>query len=711
MNDAAPTLVVVIPLTKSADPNLAINSLTSILPPPTINAATSPKYPLYTIPPNFTRNGTGTASKAYFILIDPSLPKRMFSIALLDAAKVADIVLFQFHGREDIDSERGDLALQLLRAQGLPPLRAIVTGREKDAKYMSSTRNYAFKLHSLIEKLNTQKPLHVPVVNDTEIEEGKKENENRLLKDKLRKALMHVFGSKLKQISWRERYAYIHVGVAKVVKNEDGVDLLHVSGYLRGRATKANRLLHITGFGTFVVKAILDQDGQVVSTRDEEGEDLKSEAEPDWTMNEQTWPPEVNDDDLEGNENKAASNKRKDGVSDYQATWIDELDEEGVEGEGEKGENRSDKDVDMIDDGDGGNRNPNDNDAESEDLEDMEVDEDEVKRIREAAKADAMFPDEVDTPLDQPARQRFAQYRGLKSMRSSPWDPKENLPDDYGRLYQFKDLVATRKRVLAQVDEEEAKGAKDMVKAGQFITFALEIQDMSGAQEIVREAQNGAGPVVAVSMLKFENRKSVMHFEIKRVDDEQAEDDVRAKDTLEFHCGFMRYLACPMFSEQNRNSDKHKMERYLRHGRYTVASVYGNATFPPAPVLMFHDEGDLVATGSLLGADPDRIVLKKIVLTGYVFKAQKRKATIRFMFFNPDDVRWFKPVELYTKYGRTGNILQPLGTHGYFKCIFDRSIQHHDTVCMSLYKRVYPEHPPKIYDLRAICAYPDALVP
>jgi hypothetical protein len=190
----------------------------------------------------------------------------------------------------------------------------------------------------------------------------------------------------------------------------------------------------------------------------------------------------------------------------------------------------------------------------------------------------------------------------------------------------------------------------------------------------------------------------------------------------------------PVFSETNMNCDKHKYEKFLHENRTLTASIYGPVTFGPMPLLILkssatvdeemvsdktekaevedidpqsakennvekyqekikkyidkqvHTQTDLfhqqvlpnleqnvtlVATGSLQNVDPDRIILKKVIMTGRPIKIHKKTSVIREMFFNPEDVKWFKPIELWTKSHRVGHIKKSVGKRFiYFFLIF-----------------------------------------
>lgn len=236
------------------------------------------------------------------------------------------------------------------------------------------------------------------------------------------------------------------------------------------------------------------------------------------------------------------------------------------------------------------------------------------------------------------------------------------------------------------------------VPSGQYVEVMIDAVPLDLLDKRKASLGGKEWPLVLFSLLRHEHRLSVLHFNINR--DARYVEPIPSKEPLIFQCGFRRWSGKPVFSQINLNCDKHKYERFLQPDRFTAASVYGPTTFQPSPVLVFKEVPStaaggkrtvLVATGTLLGVDPDRIVLKKIVLTGYPIRVRKRKAVVKHMFHRPGDVKWFKPAELVTKYGLTGHIKEPVGTHGLMKVIFNKAVKQNDTVCLNLYKRVYPK--------------------
>jgi len=94
--------------------------------------------------------------------------------------------------------------------------------------------------------------------------------------------------------------------------------------------------------------------------------------------------------------------------------------------------------------------------------------------------------------------------------------------------------------------------------------------------------------------------------------------------------------------------------RFLRKDMEVIASAYCPIIYQGCRVLAFTKRPsepvsmDVVASGRSLPPDPLKIILKRIVLTGYPLRVHKKRATVRFMFFDPKDIKYFRPVELHT---------------------------------------------------------------
>jgi len=528
--------------------------------------------------------------------------------------------------------------------------------------------------------------------------------------------------------------------------DEPGYGTLRIEGVVRGARLAADRLVHLQGFGDFKVDKItaaptvarprkavdtmetgptpLTADAlATLSTPTDDADSLASTNVPDpedLLLGEQTWPTEE-----EMAQGGAGSSREREGemlppalpgttprlkrvpkgTSTYQAAWI--IDEEAEDGDWDEEED--------VEEGMQGSEVGSDEETEFVDqtaddtmtvsarpFADLSPEQEEAQlkmylaeRARERAfenRDDLDFPDERDTPLDIPARERFARYRGMKSFRTSPWDPYEELPIEYSRCFMFEDFKQMGRKM-------ERKAQNEGVEVGTRVVLHIK-----GVPQAAYTQHNPEHPFVTFGLLKHEHKYSVMHFTVQR--NTEYDDPVRSKDPLVVLVGPRRFVINPIFSAHTvRGNGKgannvHKFERYLRHGiNATIATAYLPITFGNAPAVLLRvpskaeEQGriELVGTGSLLSSDPTRITAKRIILSGHPFKVHKKTATIRYMFFNQPDIEYFKPVQLRTKRGRVGHIRESLGTHGYFKAGFDGPIDQMEQILLTLYKRCFPK--------------------
>ncbi|XP_033337564.2 tsr1 ribosome assembly factor [Megalopta genalis] len=691
-SDSAPILICVIPLQVGFEVQDMLSLLTKV--DKTANVITSTCGTVHISIPRF---------KQRFSIITPSAGN---VFASLDAITVATNVLFvistEKNPREEIVDDWGEEILTSCVAHGLNTSIVALTNLENLP--VKKRQAYKNRVQTAIQKwLPEEKIFRLDTTTDA------------------LNILKRVGSLKQRTVAYKNKRPHLLAEEIKFKCNKDSTELgtLMVSGYLRGIPLSVNGLIYIPGFGDFQMLQI-DAPGDPYpmettqrkrdDTMDDEPsirvldradpkkqESLEAENIPDPMDAEQTWPTEEEMAQAEASRNKKIVKKVPKGTSEYQAAWIPDEDGEEVDNEYSDEESEDGMSVDEAKSQDDSNGEDEENDEEYETIAFSEVVPDEQKydqdmdMVEERAaieklksvKMDAEFPDEMDTPQDMLAKVRFQKYRGLESFRMSPWDSKENLPFDYARIFQFENFDGTRKRVFKE--SQEIEGAMP----GWYITIhvANVRHDLFTA---ICSMENR--PLIISGLLPNEHKMTFLNVVLKHTTISMQ--PVESKERLIFQCGFRRFSTRPVFS-QHTNANKHKYERCFGPGMTVVASMYAPITFPPCPVLCYLERLngilELIATGSVLSANSDRIVVKRVVLSGHPFKVHKRSAVVRFMFFHREDINWFKPVELRTKYGRRGHIKEPLGTHGHMKCVFNGQLKSQDTVLMHLYKRIFPK--------------------
>lgn len=657
------------------------------------------------------------------------MPSTTRFLHALDICRLADWVILVLPADEALGGREDEL-LRTIEGQGITNVIVVVQGLESSVPTAKRSRYVA--------QLKADLSVYFPSLEKISILDNVAECAS---------LVRSLCTGTTKGIRWRDERSWMLVEDVAWDETANGFATSHINlmGIVRGKNMNPDRIVHVPGWGDFQVGKITDVAAQKHKRKTDE---MVMEESP------RIWLPTEQKDDLaelapeetnmiettstmatsehrgvlldnhhyfsdDNSHIPAAPRKLPKGTSSYQAAWyLDDM---------------SDSDSDILDEEDENDDmvmepeaqiGPEDGilthaaDAETEggpteyaeSEMHIDVDPEEEQRVldeyranrKDEATDDLEFPDEIELSPHVLARERLAKYRGLKDLRRSEWNTEEDAPFEpleYGRLLQIVDY---KKSKNAAVKETLAGG----VPIGTRVVMQL--------MNVPMALKSSPIPVSLFSMLRHEHKHTVVNLNLTL--HSSATQPLRSKEELVVQIGAKRLVVNPVYSAGGATpNDVHKFDRFLHPGRTATASFVGPMTWGSVPVLVFkpHPQSmndapelvDAMATDQSCGSPTDlalvgtattippsnsRIIAKRIILTGHPYKIHKKLVTIRYMFFNTEDVAWFKALPLWTKRGRQGFIKESLGTHGYFKATFDGKINPMDAVGVSLYKRVWP---------------------
>lgn len=348
------------------------------------------------------------------------------------------------------------------------------------------------------------------------------------------------------------------------------------------------------------------------------------------------------------------------------------------------------------------------------------------------------YPDELDIHPAFELRTLLKGWRGLKSMRTSPWRiASEEVPDGFEGLHHIHQPV----QFYEYVKRQQVMGG--LTAPGNFLRVTLEFVSSSHSHLISAGISDEFAPnleaiynqyreflsvlmervtenriVGLCGLYSCENKDSVAHATMNlyglpstfgipdappiKLGEEQP---LTHEHPFVLYVGFRRIYTVPLPS-QTLTPMRSKLQRYYRTQEPSITLSFICPMFVDyqnlPPVLAFvnksvslgycsiKEDFRLCGSGKLTSFDTSFITLQRIVLAGTPFHISKHRIVVRHMFFYPEDVKYFAPVDLYTESNIRGRITQSIGLKGYFKAFFDGKVDHSMAIKMAVYRQAFP---------------------
>lgn len=591
--DGAPRIVAVVPLCQDVDCADVVKSLNGSVDVHEARPAVSGSWRVEI--PRFKQN-------VQYILAQRDL------LATLDACRVADFVLFVLSAEQEVD-ELGEQMLRCIESQGVS---TVLTGvhnldtvepAKKRPDVLKSLKSYITHFFATQEKVH--------------------DLSSRQDCSNVMRSLCTITP---KGISWRESRSWMLVEDVRW-EHETAV----VTGVVRAKGLKADRLVQVSDWGDFQIESIAAaplgsrqkraktnemavdaiEGEQVLEQASDDRDDLAELAPEETMMDDAMTMPTASiapserkhvllDDHQyfdEDQEHELEAPKRlPKGTSKYQAAWfLGDMSDDGSDLEDMEPDMNGDVDMDGSvtagpADGhfDETMAEPTEAGAPSEypqseafldqapaaELEQIEA---YRKQRRDEGEDDREFPDEIELHPHVSAQERLDRYRGLKSLRNSHWDTAEDKlhePEHWSRLLEIADYKSAKNRVLK---EALTGGVKPGTRV--HVHLRIPVEDREHLQTLPQ-------PTALFSLLRHEHKRIAVNTSLNLSSDYEA--PLRSKEQLILQYGPRRLLVNPLFSQAgNTPNNVHKFDRYVHPGRTAVASFIGPVIWGSVPCLYF----------------------------------------------------------------------------------------------------------------------------